>query len=191
MSMLEAVDAQLDLVSSSGGTWGSAINFIEGNGVSNTNVWSLARQTTAGSGDSSLRINYGINNRHDNQSMVTFRSDGNMGVGTSNPDSKLTVKGNIHVEEVKVDLSVPGPDYVFKEGYDLKSLKEVQNYIQEHGHLPNIPSAKEMEVNGVQLGEMNMKLLEKIEELTLYILNQQARIDKMETQLNQIFKEKD
>ncbi len=95
---------------------------------------------------------------------------GYVGVGTTTPDSKLTVKGNIHAEEVKVDLSVPGPDYVFKEEYDLKSLEEVQNYINEHGHLPNIPSAKDMEENGVQLGEMNMKLLEKIEELTLYVI---------------------
>ncbi len=95
---------------------------------------------------------------------------GNVGIGTTIPDAKLTVKGNIHAEEVKVDLSVPGPDYVFKEGYDLKSLEEVQNYIKENGHLPNIPSAKEMEVSGIQLGEMDMKLLEKIEELTLYII---------------------
>ncbi|SFC65874.1 hypothetical protein SAMN04487891_1183 [Flagellimonas taeanensis] len=105
---------------------------------------------------------------------------GNVGIGTNSPDSKLTVKGNIHAEEVKVDLSVPGPDYVFKEDYDLKSLEEVQNYIKEHGHLPNIPSAKEMETNGIQLGEMNMKLLEKIEELTLYILEQEKRIKKLE-----------
>jgi len=102
---------------------------------------------------------------------------GNVGIGTYAPDSKLTVKGNIHAEEVKVDLSVPGPDYVFKEDYDLKSLDEVQEYIQAHGHLPNIPSAEEMEENGVQLGEMNMKLLEKIEELTLYSIEQKKEIE--------------
>ncbi|WP_418498952.1 hypothetical protein [Flagellimonas sp.] len=101
---------------------------------------------------------------------LTIKTNGNIGVGTMSPDAKLAVKGKIHAEEVKVDLSVPGPDYVFKEGYDLMSLKEVQNYIKEHGHLPNIPSAKEMEANGIKLGEMNMKLLEKIEELTLYIV---------------------
>ena len=115
--------------------------------------------------------------------------DGNLGIGTSNPDSKLTVKGNIHAEEVKVDLSVPGPDYVFKEGYDLKSLKEVQNYIQEHGHLPSIPSAKEMEQNGIQLGEMNMKLLEKIEELTLYTLEQEEKIRNLKVQNSKMERE--
>ncbi|MGW9686769.1 hypothetical protein [Flagellimonas sp. 2504JD1-5] len=107
---------------------------------------------------------------------MKVQSNGKVGIGTTNPDSKLTVKGNIHAEEVKVDLSVPGPDYVFKEDYNLKSLEEVQNYIKEHGHLPNIPSAKEMEANGIQLGEMNMKLLEKIEELTLYTLEQEKKL---------------
>nr|WP_299213943.1 tail fiber protein [uncultured Allomuricauda sp.] len=118
---------------------------------------------------------------HNNTSQITsnlftLKANGNVGIGTTAPDSKLTVKGNIHAEEVKVDLSVPGPDYVFKEGYELKSLEEVKNYIKQNGHLPNIPSAEEMEKNGVQLGRMNMKLLEKIEELTLYVLKQQEDI---------------
>ena len=64
--------------------------------------------------------------------------DGKVGIGTHAADLKRTIKGNIHAEEVKANLSVPGPDYVFKEGYDLKTLEEVQNYIQEHVHLPNI-----------------------------------------------------
>ena len=105
---------------------------------------------------------------------------GNVGIGTTAPDEKLTVKGRIHAEEVKVDLSVPGPDYVFKKGYDLKSLEEVQEHIRAKGHLPNIPSAQEMEKNGVELGLMNMKLLEKIEELTLYTIEQQKRIQHLE-----------
>ncbi len=107
-----------------------------------------------------------------------------MGIGTANPDEALTVKGKIHAEEVRVDLSVPGPDYVFKEDYQLSSLEEVQNYIDEHGHLPNIPSAKEMESQGVELGTMEMKLLEKIEELTLYILEQNERINILEKNSN-------
>ncbi len=106
---------------------------------------------------------------------MRLASNGNLGIGTTVPDAKLTVKGRIHTEEVKVDLAVPAPDYVFKEDYDLKSLEEVQNYIQKHGHLPNIPSAQEMEANGIQLGEMNMKLLEKIEELTLYVIELENR----------------
>ncbi len=111
---------------------------------------------------------------------------GNVGIGTTIPDDRLTVKGRIHAEEVKVDLSVPGPDYVFKEGYDLKSLEEVQEHIQEHGHLPNIPSAKEMEEKGVELGIMNMKLLEKIEELTLYVIELKKENERQQIEIQSI-----
>ena len=115
------------------------------------------------------------------RSILRIEHSGKVGIGTTTPDEKLTVKGKVHAEEVKVDLSVPGPDYVFKEDYDLKSLEEVQNYIKTHGHLPNIPSAQEMAEEGIELGEMNMKLLEKIEELTLYIIEQEKRISKLES----------
>jgi len=103
---------------------------------------------------------------------------GMVGIGTTSPDEALTVKGKIHTEEVRVDLSVPAPDYVFKNDYDLKTLEEVQDHIDEHGHLPNIPSAHQMETEGVALGTMQMKLLEKIEELTLYILQQEKDIER-------------
>jgi len=119
---------------------------------------------------------------------TTYFNGGKVGVGTSAPDSKLTVKGDIHAEEVKVDLSVPGPDYVFKEGYDLKTLEEVQSYIKENGHLPNIPSAKEMEENGIQLGEMNMKLLEKIEELILYMIELKKENENQQREIEQLKK---
>ncbi|WP_062057760.1 tail fiber protein [Sediminicola sp. YIK13] len=111
---------------------------------------------------------------------------GKVGIGTTSPDSKLTVKGNIHAEEVKVDLSVPGPDYVFKEGYDLMSLGETQKFIKKHGHLPNIPSAKEMEENGLELGIMNMKLLEKIEELMLYVIDLKAENLEFKKEIEQL-----
>ncbi len=94
--------------------------------------------------------------------------NGAVGIGTSSPSSKLTVKGDIHAEEVRVDLTVPGPDYVFEEDYDLPTLESIQNYIRENKHLPGVPSADEMEEDGIDLGVMNMLLLKKIEELTLH-----------------------
>jgi hypothetical protein len=109
-----------------------------------------------------------------NTSSEKMRIDknGNIGIGTINPDAKLAVKGTIHSEEVKVDLNVPAPDYVFEKNYILRPLAEVETYINQNKHLPEVPAAKEMEANGVNLGEMNMLLLKKVEELTLYMLEQ-------------------
>ncbi len=107
---------------------------------------------------------------------LIIKSNGNVGIGTTNPDSKLTVKGKIHAEEVKIDLSVPAPDYVFKKDYELLTLEQVQEHIVEKGHLPNIPSAEILEADGVELGIMSMKLLEKIEELTLYTISQEKEL---------------
>ena len=98
-----------------------------------------------------------------------FFNDGNVGIGTNNPGAwKLAVNGNIRAKEVKVETG--WADYVFFNDYNLPTLEEVENHIKEKGHLINIPSAAEVEANGIELGEMNKLLLEKIEELTLYIL---------------------
>ena len=114
---------------------------------------------------------------------VIVDQKGDVGIGTYTPDEKLTVNGTMHAKEVKVDLNGSvAPDYVFKEDYDLRSLESLKAIIQEKGHLPNIPSAKEMEADGINLKEMNLKLLEKIEELTLYVIDQNERIKKLEQQ---------
>ncbi|RKN75922.1 hypothetical protein [Ulvibacterium marinum] len=105
---------------------------------------------------------------------------GNVGIGTTaQANYRLAVDGTVHTREVKVDL-VGWADYVFAEGYDLPTLKEVEEHINEKGHLINIPSAAEVEVNGIELGEMNKLLLEKIEEQMLYILQLEKRILKLE-----------
>ena len=99
-SIIEALDAQLDLLSGSDGTWGSAINFVESDGVdANTDVWSIARQTTGGSGDSRLSFNFGTVNQHDNTAQVIFASDGtitsNHATISSDGASTLTTKGYV------------------------------------------------------------------------------------------------
>jgi hypothetical protein len=103
---------------------------------------------------------------------------GNVGIGTEFPDAKLAVKGKIHTQELKVDLNgAVAPDYVFDKDYELLSLKEVKSYIDANHHLPEVPSAKEFEASGVNVGEMNLLLLKKIEELTLYVINLQSQTD--------------
>ena len=98
---------------------------------------------------------------------------GNVGIGTPGPAHKLSVNGDIGAEEVMVVPNVMIiPDFVFEDDYALRSLEEVEQYIEAHGHLPEIPSAAEMQAEGVGLSAMQMKLLQKIEELTLYLIEQ-------------------
>jgi len=109
-----------------------------------------------------------------------WNASGNVGIGTENPDAKLAVSGTIHSKEVKVDLSVPAPDYVFAHDYNLKTLAEVEKYVKENNHLPDIPSARDFEKEGIHLSEMNMALLKKVEELTLYVIEQKKKSEKLE-----------
>jgi hypothetical protein len=162
-------------------------------------MW-LARYNV-GANQTELRVNIGDDSSGDDaftvgnffhgdgqwKTFLKVLNNGNVGIGTSQTDAKLTVNGSIHGKEVKVDLNVPGPDYVFEPTYDLKPLAEIETYIKENKHLPEVPSAKEMEKNGVQLGEMNMLLLKKVEELTLHLIEMKkennelkARVEKIE-----------
>lgn len=112
-------------------------------------------------------------------------TNGNVAIGTMpNNDYKLAVKGIIRSEEVVVELMTSWPDYVFDSDYSLPKLKEVKAFVSENGHLPGLPNASQVSENGLGLGEMNAKLLEKIEELTLYIIEQEERIQKLEEKLN-------
>jgi hypothetical protein len=117
-------------------------------------------------------------------STLTLRADGNVGIGTISPDAKLSVKGQIHAQEVKVDLTgAIAPDYVFDKDYNLPSLEEIQSYITANKHLPEVPSAKEMEEKGINVGEMNLLLLKKVEELTLYLIAESAARKQLETEV--------
>ena len=115
---------------------------------------------------------------------------GNVGIGTTNPDAKLAVNGTIHSKEVKVDLT-GWPDFVFKKEYTLPTLEEVEKHIKEKGHLENIPNEEEVLKNGINLGEMNAKLLQKIEELTLYMIEMKKENIEVKNQNNLIQKEND
>ena len=90
---------------------------------------------------------------------------------------KLTVTGKIICEELKVELAGNWPDYVFADEYNLKPLHELKTFIDTNHHLPNIPKAADVEKEGFEVGEMNRKLLEKVEELTLYVIDLQRQID--------------
>ncbi|AUP77422.1 hypothetical protein [Flavivirga eckloniae] len=111
-----------------------------------------------------------------------------VGIGTINPGSwKLAVNGKIRAKEIKVETS--WSDFVFYNDYKLPTLQEVENHIKEKGHLKDIPSAEEVGENGIFLGEMDSKLLQKIEELTLYTIQQEKEIQKLKTQNTRIDKQ--
>ena len=118
--------------------------------------------------------------------LIITNESGNVGIGITNPKNKLDVNGTIHSKEVKVDMT-GWSDFVFKKEYNLPTLAEVENHIKAKGHLENIPSEEEVLKNGINLGEMNAKLLQKIEELTLYSIQQSKEIEALKEE-NKSFK---
>lgn len=116
------------------------------------------------------------------KSLLYVRADGNIGIGTTAPQAKLAVKGEIFGTRVKV-TQTGWADFVFQPDYKLPSLNEVEDYIKNNQHLPEIPSATEVEKEGLDLGEMNRKLLQKVEELTLYLIDQQKQLKSQQEQI--------
>lgn len=111
-------------------------------------------------------------------------TDANIGIGTSSfvdgsDTYRLSVEGKVRAHAIKVYTD--WADYVFEEDYKLPTLTEVENYINENGHLKDIPSAKKVEENGIEVGEMNKLLLQKIEELTLYVIELNKEIEELKT----------
>lgn len=102
------------------------------------------------------------------------------------PLFQINNDGIVRAREIKVNLDSAWPDYVFQPNYSLQPLTDVHRYIQENGHLPNVPSAQEIEEEGVSLGEMNRILVEKVEELTLYLIEQQKLIEAQNLRLNEL-----
>ena len=113
---------------------------------------------------------------------VYVLSGGNVGIGTTTPQYKLAVNGTIGTKEVIV-TGAGWSDYVFKPGYRLEPLSEVAAYVKTNHHLPEIPSAAEVNEKGVSVGEMQAKLLAKIEELTLHVIQMDQENSELKTRL--------
>ncbi len=113
--------------------------------------------------------------QYDGGNLIVCSQGGSVGIGVNGSGSipagyMLAVDGNVIAEEIRVDLSGSWPDYVFQDDYQLRSIEELEQSIQENGHLPGIPSADEVENDGLHLGDMQKRMMEKIEELSLYII---------------------
>ncbi len=128
-----------------------------------------------------------LSNDGDNEG-IRIDSVGNVGIGTDDTfgytlavNGTVGVKGGIEIENVS-----DWPDYVFEEGYELRELAEVEKFIARHGHLPGVPSQSEVDEGGINVGKMDARLLEKIEELTLYVLDMNKRINAIEKENNKL-----
>ena len=159
---------------------------------------SIARYNTDGN-KSELRVKIGddqegddkfvIGNEYCNDPLHQWKpflsvlNNGRVGINTSNPQYALDVKGTIRAAEVKVESVDNFADFVFEKDYRLPDLKEVHQFIQKNGHLSGIPSAAEVKENGMSLVDMQIKLLQKVEELTLYIIKQEEKIKELESKL--------
>ncbi len=144
---------------------GNQTQFLRGDGT-----WAVP---AGGGGGSSYWLPSGNN---------IYYNGGNVGIGTASTDYKLTVAGGIHAREMKVTLTA-GADHVFVSGYKLTPLTELENFVLANKHLPGVASESEMLKYGLDVGSFQIKLLEKIEELTLYIIQQQKDMEKQQKEI--------
>ncbi len=119
---------------------------------------------------------------------LTIRAGGGVGIGTTSPTEKLEVNGTIRSKKIKVEAS-PWPDYVFSDEYELRGLEELESFIQKNGHLPEVPSEQEVKKTGQDLGQVQAVLLKKIEELTLYLIEEQKQRKQLEEELKKLKEE--
>lgn len=135
---------------------------------------------------SQLEIMQVYEDGNDNVTMTLPKANSFLGIGTTSftdgtDTYRLAVKGAIRADRVKVYTT--WADFVFEDNYQLPTLQEVEQHIKQNGHLKDIPSAKEVEQNGIELGEMNKKLLQKVEELTLYVIEMNKELQAVKSQL--------
>ena len=151
------------------------------NGVNVIAKRSLSITATQNAADIALLANPGQTNPQ-----FLLKANGNVGIGTTNPGSyKLAVEGRIGAREVDVKTS-SWADFVFAKDYALPTLDEVDAYIQEHHHLPDVPSEAEVLKEGIHLGEMQKVLLQKVEELTLYTIDLQEQLRVQQQEIEQL-----
>lgn len=144
--------------------------------------------TNAGDGKGYFKFGDDLNGAwlslYNNKKMII---NGMVGIGTSNPTRPLEVNGTIRAKEIIVESG--WADYVFDSGYQLRPLLEVESHIKTYRRLPDIPSVTEIKENGIGLSEMNTKLLQKVEELTLYVIQQEKELMRMKKELENMKKE--
>ncbi|MEH6305234.1 hypothetical protein RYH73_06240 [Olivibacter sp. CPCC 100613] len=131
-----------------------------------------------------LRLSTGSSTDVAGKEAIRISGSGNVGIGTTNPQAKLAVNGNILAKEIKVKTDISVPDYVFESDYNLQPLTEIEDFVKEHKHLPEVPSAKTIGEEGLDLAQMNLLLLKKVEELTLHQIELLKELKQLKSELN-------
>jgi hypothetical protein len=164
---------------------------IQTTGLSNSILWTSNYHNSFGFGIDAAGYGQIYSTISQKNEIMSFTSDGKVLMGGADPalvptGYTLYVEGKIITEEVKIAVVGSWADYVFLPDYHLPSLNEVESFIAEHGHLPGVPSQEEVKENGIKLAETDATLLKKIEELTLYILQQEKKINQLEEKFEEL-----
>lgn len=182
-------------------SFNGASTILGNNAVAGTGSNTIKRNMHSGDNGSFVALNYyngitfhtGVNSAlnvdapmYDSEKM-RITQNGDIGIGTDTPREKLSVNGKIRAKEIKVETA-NWPDYVFADDYQQQTLPELEQFIKKNKHLPEVPSAKEAEQNGVALGEMNKILLKKIEELTLHLIEKDKTLTELTKRIERLEK---
>jgi len=193
------VNRDLYLGANATDTWGEGRRlYFRGTDASNDPIW-LAKYTLENN-ITDLRVNIGDDVASNDRFVVgathwqtqewynnfVVTASGRVGInGVAYPAYPLEVNGTIRAQEVKIEAT-DWPDFVFTKDYQLPSLSDVEKHIQKKGTLPNIPSEQEVKENGIEVGDMQAKLLQKIEELTLYVIEQNKTIESLKEDIKEL-----
>ncbi len=155
-------------------------------GGSSNSGWAFGGNAVPASSALGTTSNYDLPVITNNIERMRIGANGNVGIGTTAISNfKLSVEGNIRARKVRVDPDT-WADYVFESNYKLRSLREVELYIQQEKHLPDVPSAAEVKKEGLDVGGNQVVLLKKIEELTLYVIQQQKQLEAQQQKIEML-----